>query len=344
MLGNISKIGGKHYQNSFQHIDLDKTHPHDTHPSVNDRAKALGIKPVAPEPSAENALALLGDELPRVIQQLSQTWFEDIKESWQIRHEEETATQQQADQLLKSQTGDRLPLHEHAALAETLECEGNLKAAYDAYTRLYKRRGLNYDKARAALCLAKLGGHDQRVLRLVDQVKKQNPLTDLVVYETMAALADTQGEYEDYLCLHEELDDECEDMLEPYLFELGPLLGWPRKTIPLTLTDSELERARIWFSALQDVGSVAIAQLPFHPEYPQAPIVLFVVQPRRGATPEPGYTEDLLDGFYLDNGLFRVLDGRFYPLLFARYAKSSRGLLIHSDAKKRIAPSVHEQD
>ena len=58
----------------------------DTHPSLTDRAEALGAEPRLPEASGKTAVALLPDQGAAYIEAFSAGWLEAAGENWREKH------------------------------------------------------------------------------------------------------------------------------------------------------------------------------------------------------------------------------------------------------------------
>ena len=72
---------------SFRARVADETDYADTHPSLLDRARALGIEPRLPAPAGDSSVSLLPNRGAELAAKLSQAWREAAAEAWDCHHQ-----------------------------------------------------------------------------------------------------------------------------------------------------------------------------------------------------------------------------------------------------------------
>ena len=156
----------------------------DTHPSLNDRLRALGEAPAEtlPAPAVTAAESWLGEALPRLAGQLDAQWSAGVRERWQERNRYLTQRHQQL-QTLRAQpeplsTDDEWALLQ---LVAELEPETDRRPAIEALLA----RAPDHLAARFALGDLKLTADDESGIADIEAVMQADPDAIIAGCETI---------------------------------------------------------------------------------------------------------------------------------------------------------------
>lgn len=156
----------------------------DTHPSLNDRLRALGEAPaeVLPAPAVTAAESWLGDALPRLAGQLDTQWSAGVRERWLERNRYLTQCDRQL-QTLREQPEPRSADDEWTLLqlVAELEPDADRRPAIEALLA----RAPDHLAARFALGDLKLMADDESGIADIEAVMQADPDATLAGCETI---------------------------------------------------------------------------------------------------------------------------------------------------------------
>jgi len=158
----------------------------DTHPSLSDRLRSLGLDPELPELEAESAAeAFLGDHLRGIVTEFDLRWRAAVTPSWRGRYEHVQAARGRLRELYDGPDADRTPddLLERARLVDEL-------AGREQALPLYRRALERNPEAPLALCIVGLSLLEQGDESGLDMVERAMAGDADVVISACRALRD----------------------------------------------------------------------------------------------------------------------------------------------------------
>jgi Peptidase family M48 len=153
-----------------------ETDPADSHPSIDERLRHLGVDPedalraATAEAVPPASQALLGETEPRLVEAVDRAWSADVEAGWRARHAEAQNDQAELRRLEERET---LPPDEALKRAQLTEAFSGPDAALARYRELVDTE--NDAPARYAIGRLLLEQDDEEGLRWLDEAIERDP-------------------------------------------------------------------------------------------------------------------------------------------------------------------------
>ncbi|MEJ2541504.1 MAG: M48 family metallopeptidase [Gemmatimonadota bacterium] len=280
----------------------------DTHPSLGDRLRGLGVDPIFPPPPEESAAEVfLGERLQDLTERLEADWRARIRPWWEGRRREVVAAQEELERL--RQREGSLTLEERVEVARLTTALDGRGAAVPAFQAILEEEP-GHLEARFALAVHELeDGEEARGVREIERLMKEG---DELYFAGGQALRDhfaTRGDSDTASRYQELLETRMRVLEERHHLPLADVYE------PHGLPDPVVAEI---VEAVEEDATVRDAYLVRRqPEGSPDPVILLAVSFWRSTRDDPA------------GPLARALSRRSVDVVLVPLVEGNRGLLEH---------------